>query len=112
TPTSCTRLHSSSSNDWTSMQPGEIRVDGLSRRFRVYARGTQTLKSTVLLRARRRPQDVWALRDVSFAVEPGSALALIGRNGSGKSTLLRVVAGIIKPTQGRLEVGGRIGTLL
>jgi ABC-type polysaccharide/polyol phosphate transport system ATPase subunit len=94
------------------MHPGEIRVDGLSRRFRVRARGTNTLKSVTLLRSRSRPVDVWALRDVSFAVDPGSALALVGRNGSGKSTLLRIVAGIIKPTQGRLEVGGRIGTLL
>ena len=94
------------------MRPGEIRLDGLSRRFRVRARGTNSLKSAALLRSRSRPVDVWALRDVSFGVEPGSALALVGRNGSGKSTLLRIVAGIIKPTQGRLEVGGRIGTLL
>jgi ABC-type polysaccharide/polyol phosphate transport system ATPase subunit len=94
------------------MRPGEIRLDGLSRRFRVRARGTNSLKSAALLRSRSRPVDVWALRDVSFGVEPGSALALVGRNGSGKSTLLRIVAGIIKPTEGRLEVGGRIGTLL
>jgi ABC-type polysaccharide/polyol phosphate transport system ATPase subunit len=94
------------------MRPGEIRLDGLSRRFRVRARGTNSLKSAALLRSRSRPVDVWALRDVSFAVEPGTALALVGRNGSGKSTLLRIVAGIIKPTSGRLDVGGRIGTLL
>jgi ABC-type polysaccharide/polyol phosphate transport system ATPase subunit len=94
------------------MRAGEIRVDALSRRFRVYPRGTRTLKSIVLLRGRRRPTDVWALRDVSFSVEPGSALGLIGRNGSGKSTLLRIIAAIIKPTSGHVEVGGRIGTLL
>jgi ABC-type polysaccharide/polyol phosphate transport system ATPase subunit len=94
------------------MRPGEIRVDGLSRRFRVRARGTNTLKSVALLRSRTRPVEVWALHDVSFHVEPGSALGLIGRNGSGKSTLLRIVAGIIKATGGRADVGGRIGTLL
>jgi ABC-type polysaccharide/polyol phosphate transport system ATPase subunit len=94
------------------MQPGDISVDGLSRRFRVRARGTNTLKSAALLRSRSRPVDVWALRDVTFAAAPGSALGVVGRNGSGKSTLLRIVAGIIKPTQGRVEVGGRIGTLL
>ncbi len=94
------------------MRPGEIHVDALSRRFRVYPRGTRTLKSIVLLRGRRRPTDVWALRDVSFSVEPGSALGLVGRNGSGKSTLLRIIAAIIKPTAGRVDVGGRIGTLL
>jgi len=94
------------------VRPGEIRVDAVSRRFRVYARGTRTLKSIVLLRDRRRPADVWALRDVSFSLEPGSALGLVGRNGSGKSTLLRIIAAIIKPTSGRVVVGGRIGTLL
>ncbi len=66
----------------------------------------------MLLRDRGRAEDVWALRDVSFSVEPGSALGLVGRNGSGKSTLLRIIAAIIKPTSGRVDVDGRIGTLL
>ena len=57
-------------------------------------------------------QEVWALREVSVAIEPGEAVGLIGRNGSGKSTLLRLIAGIIKPTAGRVEAGGRIGSLL
>jgi ABC-type polysaccharide/polyol phosphate transport system ATPase subunit len=94
------------------VRAGEIQVDGLTRRFRVYARGTRTLKSIALLRDRGRATDVWALRDVSFSVEPGSALGLVGRNGSGKSTLLRIIAAIIKPTSGRVDVGGRVGTLL
>jgi ABC-type polysaccharide/polyol phosphate transport system ATPase subunit len=94
------------------MRPGEIRVETVSRRFRVNPRGTRSLKSVALLRDRGRATDVWALRDVSFAVEPGSALGLVGRNGSGKSTLLRIIAAIIKPTSGRVDAGGRIGTLL
>jgi ABC-type polysaccharide/polyol phosphate transport system ATPase subunit len=55
---------------------------------------------------------VWALRDVSAEIGKGEALGLIGRNGSGKTTLLRVVAGIIKPTTGRVRSEGRIGSLL
>ena len=94
------------------MRAGEIRVEALSRLFRVHTRGTRSLKSIALLRDRERSADVWALRDVSFAVEPGTALGLVGRNGSGKSTLLRIIAAIIKPTSGRVDVGGRIGTLL
>ena len=52
------------------------------------------------------------MRDVSFRAEPGESLALVGRNGSGKTTLLKIVSGIIKPTAGRVAVGGRIGSLL
>ena len=94
------------------MRTGEIRSDAVSRRFRVYARQARTLKELFVLRGRTQPTDVWALRDVSVAVDPGEAVGLIGRNGSGKSTLLRLVAGIIKPTTGTIAVGGRIGSLL
>jgi len=52
------------------------------------------------------------LRDVSFAVEPGSAVGLVGRNGSGKTTALRLLSGIVKPTSGHVAVGGRVGSLL
>jgi len=91
---------------------GEIRADDVSRRFRVHARQARTLKELFVLRGRTQPTDVWALRDVSVAIEPGEAVGLIGRNGSGKSTLLRLVAGIIRPTSGTIAVGGRIGSLL
>ena len=59
-----------------------------------------------MLRGRTEPQDVHALTDVSVAIAPGEAVGLIGRNGSGKSTLLRLIAGIIKPTEGQVAVGG------
>jgi ABC-2 type transport system ATP-binding protein len=78
----------------------------------VYPRENRALKDLVVARGRARGADVWALRDVSFAVEPGSAVGLVGRNGSGKSTLLRLLSGIIKPTSGRADVGGRVGSLL
>ena len=94
------------------MRAGAISVEGVSRRFVVRARETQTLKELFVARGRTGGQEVWALRDVSLAVAPGDALGLVGRNGSGKSTLLRVVAGIIKPTGGRVAVGGRVGSLL
>jgi ABC-type polysaccharide/polyol phosphate transport system ATPase subunit len=94
------------------MRPGEIRVDRASRRFRIYPQQVRTLKEVVLARNRARPTDVSALQDVSLAVEPGEAVGLIGRNGSGKTTLLSLIAGIITPTSGRVEAGGRVASLL
>jgi ABC-type polysaccharide/polyol phosphate transport system ATPase subunit len=94
------------------MRPGEIRIQGVSRRFRVYPQQQRTLKEAIVARARSRGTDVWALQDVTAAIEPGEAVGLIGRNGSGKTTLLKLVAGIMKPTSGLVEAGGRIGSLL
>jgi ABC-type polysaccharide/polyol phosphate transport system ATPase subunit len=91
---------------------GAILVDHVSRRFRVYPQPVRTLKEMLVARGRIKGRDVEALTDVSFAVEPGEAVGLIGRNGSGKTTLLKIVAGIIKPSDGRIALGGRIGSLL
>jgi len=93
-------------------RPGEIIAERASRHFKVYPREARRLKDAVVARRRSRPTDVVALRDVSFEVEPGSAVGLVGRNGSGKTTLLRLISGIIKPTSGRVDVGGRVGSLL
>jgi ABC-type polysaccharide/polyol phosphate transport system ATPase subunit len=92
--------------------PGAITVDHVSRRFRVYPQPVRTLKEMLVARGRVKGRDVDALTDVTFAVEPGAAVGLVGRNGSGKTTLLKIVAGIIKPTGGRVAVGGRVGSLL
>ena len=94
------------------MKPGEIRLDRASRRFRIYAKPVRTLKELFVARGRAEGTDVWALRDVTLGIEPGEAVGLIGRNGSGKTTLLRLLAGIMRPTAGRVEVGGRVGSLL
>jgi ABC-type polysaccharide/polyol phosphate transport system ATPase subunit len=94
------------------IRPGEIVAECAARHFKVYPREARRLKDAVVARRRSRPTEVVALRDVSFVVEPGSAVGLVGRNGSGKTTLLRLISGIIKPTSGRVEVGGRIGSLL
>jgi ABC-type polysaccharide/polyol phosphate transport system ATPase subunit len=94
------------------MTPGRIEVEHAARCFRVYARENRALKDLLVARGRARGTDVWALRDVSFTVEPGSAIGLVGRNGSGKTTLLRLLSGIVKPTSGHVAVGGRVGSLL
>jgi ABC-type polysaccharide/polyol phosphate transport system ATPase subunit len=94
------------------MKPGAIEAESASRRFRVYPQPVRTLKELVVARGRVKGTDIWALRDVSISVAPGEAVGLIGRNGSGKTTLLKLIAGIIKPTNGRVAVAGRVGSLL
>jgi ABC-type polysaccharide/polyol phosphate transport system ATPase subunit len=92
--------------------PGEIVAEHAGRVFKVYPRESRRLKDLVVARRGSRAAEVVALRDVSFRVEPGSAVGLVGRNGSGKTTLLRLLSGIIRPTSGRVEVAGRVGSLL
>ena len=94
------------------MTPGRILDDRVSRRFRVYPKAQRTLKDIFVASGRVKSRDVWALQDVSLEVDPGAAVGLVGRNGSGKTTLLRLISQIIKPTSGRIEVGGRVASLL
>jgi ABC-type polysaccharide/polyol phosphate transport system ATPase subunit len=66
-----------------------------------------------VLKTLKRESDLfWALRDVSFCVEAGESLAILGSNGAGKSTLLSIVVGVTSPTSGKVECRGRVGALL
>ena len=58
------------------------------------------------------PQDFWALKDVSFEIKQGDSVGIVGRNGAGKSTLLKVLSRITEPTEGRIEIRGRVASLL
>jgi lipopolysaccharide transport system ATP-binding protein len=98
-----------------------IAADGLSKRYRIgeLQRGYGTLRDSVVRTVRRIGQtghrhheEIWALKDVSFEVQEGEVLGLIGRNGAGKSTLLKVLTRITTPTAGRAVIRGRVGSLL
>jgi ABC-type polysaccharide/polyol phosphate transport system ATPase subunit len=91
-----------------------IRVDSVSVTYRTSIERAPTLKSTVtrLGRRERVVREIQALRDVSFTVQHGQVLGVVGANGAGKSTLMRTVAGILPPDAGRVEVHGRVSTLL
>jgi ABC-2 type transport system ATP-binding protein len=94
------------------MQPGSIVAENVSRRFRVYPQRHVTLKEAIVRWRQLRPVEVWALSDVSFRIEPGESVGFMGRNGSGKTTLLRLLAGVFRPTSGKLAVDGQVGSLL
>jgi ABC-type polysaccharide/polyol phosphate transport system ATPase subunit len=99
-----------------------IKVEGVSKKF------CRSLKKSLWygmkdlgneLRGRRhggngelRPEEFWAVKDVSFELKRGECLGLIGRNGAGKTTLLRMLNGLVKPDQGRIEMHGRVGALI
>jgi len=91
-----------------------IRVDNVSVTYRTSFEKAPTLRSTMLRLGRREGviREIEALRGVSFQIPHGTVLGVVGANGAGKSTLVRTVAGILPPTDGRVEVRGRVSTLL
>ena len=102
-----------------------VRVEHLSKLYRLgeqrarYSTFRETLAGAASaplrwLKGERRaePNTIWALDDVSFEVKHGEAVGIIGRNGAGKSTLLKVLSRITKPTRGRVDIYGRVGSLL
>jgi ABC-2 type transport system ATP-binding protein len=90
-----------------------INAHDLGVRYSLRLTKKQTVKSSVIRRVRRQGETAfWALRNVSFTVHHGDSLGIIGPNGAGKSTLLQVLAGIITPSEGFVEVDGHVSSLL
>src|SRR5204862_5182742 len=105
----------------TMAEPG-IRFEGVWKKFR---RGERhdSLRDLVPALARRlvgrrtnapelSEQEFWAVRDVSFEVERGEALGIIGHNGAGKSTILKLLSSITAPTSGEITINGRLSALI
>ena len=92
--------------------PGTIALNNISKAYRIYSHPRHRLMEAVWRGRRQYHEQFWALRDVSFTVEPGTTTGVIGMNGSGKSTLLQVIAGIVQPTTGTVAIDGRIASLL
>ena len=93
--------------------PTVIRLSGVSKRFVIRKDNSLKERLVTLGRAgRRHSEDFWALRGLSTELRAGETVALIGHNGSGKSTLLKIIGGILAPTEGSVELRGRIAALL
>jgi ABC-type polysaccharide/polyol phosphate transport system ATPase subunit len=91
-----------------------IRCDDVSVTYRTSIERKPTLKNAVrrLGRRQRVVREVRALKNVNFRVKRGAVYGVVGTNGAGKSTLMRTITGILPPTEGRVEVNGRVSTLL
>jgi ABC-type polysaccharide/polyol phosphate transport system ATPase subunit len=89
-----------------------ILVDGVWERFRLYHERAGGLKERLARFSRSSYTDFDALRDVTFSVEHGESVAVIGHNGSGKSTLLKLLARILPPDEGTVAINGRVASLL
>lgn len=89
-----------------------VEMERVSRCYRLRHEGSGNLKNLVLRGRRARVQTLWALRDVSFRVEAGETVGVVGHNGSGKSTLLGLLARVSLPTSGVVRTVGRVAPLL
>lgn len=93
-----------------------IKLENISMKFNLGIEKNNSIKETFIAffdrKRRRKKEFFWALNDVSFEIEKGEVVGLIGSNGAGKSTLLKVVSGVMKPTKGKVEVKGVISPMI
>lgn len=100
------------SSDVSSDETYLIRAVGIGKSYASDLTAARLLRYLSPWPMRPKPDDFWALQNVSFTIRPGSVLGIIGRNGSGKSTILQIVAGLLEPSEGQMEVRGKISALL
>jgi len=91
-----------------------IEFQNVAKHFRIHHEAKSSLQDMFvgMFRGRGSYEEFWALQDVSFRLEKGQTLGLIGTNGAGKSTILKLVTRIIEPTKGRIRVNGRVSAML
>src|ERR1700752_2884108 len=89
----------------------DIKLDRVSKQYRLRTSGNSP-KRWYSIPVRKRSTPMWALRDVSFEVEEGEALGIVGHNGAGKTTILRILSSITTPSRGEITIRGRLAALV
>ena len=89
-----------------------IKVNGIKKKYKLYEKKLDRLKDALGLSFLSHFKEHWALKGVSFNVEKGECIGIIGTNGAGKSTILKIITGVVSPTEGNVEIDGRISALL
>ena len=89
-----------------------IRAVNISKEYKMQERRRDLLKRVVLKDKNKKTNTITALDNVSFEIEKGDAIGIVGKNGSGKSTILQIVCGTLSPSAGKIEVNGKIAALL
>jgi len=89
-----------------------IAVNSIAKKYKRYPSNWARLAEWLTLGRHSKHEDRWALRGLTFSVEPGEAVGIIGQNGAGKSTLLKILTGTTQPTEGGIKIEGRVAALL
>ncbi len=89
-----------------------VEFDSVSKSYAIYDKPGDRLRELLTAGRRRFHRDFWALRELSFSIRRGEVFCIVGENGSGKSTALQIIAGIMQPTSGTANTGGRVSALL
>lgn len=89
-----------------------IKIEQLSKVYKIFDKPTDRVKEALNPFGRRYSKDFYALNDVTLTIKKGETVGIIGKNGAGKSTLLKIITGVLTPSDGNIEVKGRIASLL
>ena len=94
------------------MEKGSIEVRNLSKVYHLYNRSSDRIRETFSIKKKKYSRDHYALKNINLSIKHGESVGIVGTNGSGKSTLLKLVTGVVSPTEGEIETGGKIAALL
>lgn len=94
------------------MSENSIEIKNITKIYKMYDKPSDRVKEALNLTRKKLHKDFYALDDVSFSIQKGESIGIVGKNGSGKSTVLKILTGVLTPNSGECIVNGRIAALL